>query len=70
MLAISANGPAISATADAMGAFLGHHFGDGQVYLTGANERVLLRRAMDEGLVSDEGYLTRAGYRYWRRHDR
>jgi hypothetical protein len=55
---------------DDMGAFLGHHFGDGLVYLTGACDRPLLAQAMERGLVSDEGYLTKAGYQYWRRTDR
>ena len=69
MLSISSN-PGASANTNTMGAFLGHHFGDGLVYLTGSGDHGLLRQAMHQGLVSDEGYLTSEGYRYWRRHSR
>ena len=45
---------------------LGHHFGDGLVYLQGARDHSLLAQAQARGLVSDDGYLTNAGYRLWR----
>lgn len=52
----------------AMVMILGQHYGDGLVYLHGGNDRILLERAMELGLVSDEGYLTPAGYRFWQLH--
>ena len=52
--------------ASAITAFLGHHFGDGLVYLQGAKDRALLAQAQMLGLVSEDGYLTNAGYQLWR----
>ncbi|MBT6275364.1 MAG: hypothetical protein HOI95_14660 [Chromatiales bacterium] len=51
-----------------MGRFLSHHFGDRMVYLTGAADKALLKQAVAKGLVTVEGYLTRAGYRFWRHY--
>ena len=50
----------------ALGTLLGHHFGDGLVYLQGAQDRTLLDEAKAKGLVSEDGYLTNAGYSLWR----
>lgn len=52
----------------AMVVLLGQHYGDGLVYLHGGNDRILLERAIELGLVSDEGYLTPAGYKFWQLH--
>lgn len=52
----------------AMVMLLGQHYGDGLVYLHGDNDRILLERAMELGLVSDEGYLTPAGHKFWQLH--
>jgi len=46
---------------------LGQHYGDGLVYLREAEDRQLLKRAMVLGLVSEDGYLTPAGYHLWRK---
>ncbi len=46
--------------------FLGQRYGDGLVYLSGSRDRIVFERAIDLGLVSDEGYLTPAGHRFWR----
>ena len=51
----------------AIGALLGHHFGDGLVYLQGARDHTLLAQAKAQGLVSEDGYLTNAGYTFWRK---
>ena len=50
----------------AIATLLGHHFGDGLVYLQGARDRVLYAKAQTLGLVSEDGYLTNAGYQLWR----
>ena len=58
--------PAASPPTDIdMAVLLGQHYGDGMVYLSGGNDRVLLERAMEMGLVSDDGYLTPVGYQFW-----
>tara|TARA_Y100000588_G_C13885503_1_gene766386 strand:+ start:394 stop:606 length:213 start_codon:yes stop_codon:yes gene_type:complete len=44
---------------------LGQRYGDGLVYLRGGNDRVLLRRAIELEFISEEGYLTPAGYQFW-----
>lgn len=46
---------------------LGQHYGDGSVYLHDASDRVLLKRAIEGGYVSPEGYLTPAGHQLWLR---
>ncbi len=46
---------------------LSQHFGDGLVYLTDDADRLLLKNAIDYGLVSPDGRVTAAGYRLWRR---
>jgi hypothetical protein len=46
---------------------LGQRYGAGSIYLRGGYDRVLLARAIERGLVSEEGYLTATGYRLWRR---
>lgn len=56
-------------TDQAMTTLLGHHFGDGLVYLQGAQDHSLLAQAKARGLVSDDGYLTNAGYRLWRQSE-
>lgn len=45
--------------------FLGRRYGDGLVYMQGREDRILLRLAIKLGLVSEEGYLTPSGYRFW-----
>lgn len=45
--------------------FLGRRYGDGLVYMQEREDKVLLRLAMKLGLVSEEGYLTPSGYRFW-----
>ena len=44
---------------------LGQRYGDGLVYLRCGNDRVLLRSAIELEFISEEGYLTPAGYRFW-----
>ena len=51
----------------ALSALLAHHFGDGLVYLQGAKDHYLLAAAKAQGLVSEDGYLTNAGYTLWRK---
>lgn len=46
---------------------LSQHYGDGLVYLRETGDRRLLKRAIVLGLVSEDGYLTPAGYGLWRR---
>ena len=45
--------------------FLGQRYGDGLIYLRGSNDRMLLKKAIETGLINEEGYLTPAGFRYW-----
>ena len=45
--------------------FLGRRYGDGLVYIQEREDRVLLLLAIRLGLVSEEGYLTPSGYRFW-----
>jgi hypothetical protein len=48
---------------------LDHRYGDGQIYLTHADEKPILRAAIRLlGLVSDEGYVTRYGKQWWAQH--
>ncbi len=47
---------------------LGHHFGDGLVYLRERSERPQLEKAVRLGLVSTDGYLTSDGIRVLARH--
>ena len=65
--AAPAQSPPIHSLADsrAITVLLGQRYGDGLVYLHGHRDRVLLSRAIDHGLVNEEGYLTPAGYRFW-----
>ena len=46
---------------------LSQHFGDGLVYLADDADRLLLKNAIDYGLISPDGRVTAAGYRLWRR---
>ena len=46
---------------------LSQHFGDGLVYLADDDDRLLLKNAIDYGLISPDGRVTAAGYRLWRR---
>ena len=46
---------------------LSQHFGDGLVYLADDADRLLLKNAIDYGLISQDGRVTAAGYRLWRR---
>lgn len=55
------------ATSAAITVFLGQHFGDGQIYLSGQSDRMVLGQALELGLVNEEGYLTPSGYRFWLR---
>ncbi|MDX1512769.1 MAG: hypothetical protein R3174_03405 [Gammaproteobacteria bacterium] len=45
---------------------LSQHFGDGLVYLADEADRLLLKTAIDDGLISPDGHVTAAGYRLWR----
>jgi hypothetical protein len=40
---------------------LQHRYGDGSVYLPRTGGRQVLRRCMQLGLVSDEGFITKKG---------
>ena len=40
---------------------LAHRYGDGLVYLRGAEERKLYARAVGMGLINRDGYVTREG---------
>ena len=40
---------------------LAHRYGDGLVYLRGAEERKLYARAVGLGLITRDGYVTREG---------
>lgn len=44
---------------------LDQRFGDGLVYLREAADRDVLRRAIQLGLISADGYLTTSGFRMW-----
>lgn len=46
---------------------LSQHFGDGLVYMADEADRLLLKTAIDVGLISPDGHVTAAGYRLWRR---
>ena len=54
----------------AMVDFLGQHYGDGVVYLRSAHDRLLYHHALERGLINEEGYLTPAGFKYWRNKGR
>jgi hypothetical protein len=43
---------------------LAHRYGDGSIYLPKSANRGLLRDAVNKGLVSEDGYLTRKGRTY------
>lgn len=45
---------------------LSQHFGDGLIYLADEGDRLLLKAAIDYGLISSDGHVTVAGYRLWR----
>jgi len=47
---------------------LDQRYGDGQIYLTNAKDRVVLKTAVHMGLVSADGYLTHSGRRFWATH--
>lgn len=47
---------------------LGQHYGDRSVYLREPRDHVLLKDAMNRGLVSSSGHLTSRGYALWQRH--
>lgn len=48
---------------------LGQHYGDRSVYLREPRDHVLLKDAMNRGLVSSSGQLTSRGYALWQRHE-
>ncbi len=52
----------------ALARLLDQRYGDGQIYLTDANERAVLKAAVNMGLVSKDGYLTHSGRRFWANH--
>ncbi|MCB1877428.1 MAG: hypothetical protein KDH88_15760 [Chromatiales bacterium] len=43
---------------------LNQRFGDGSIYLSNAQDRTLLKRAIGLELVSADGFLTPKGYSY------
>jgi hypothetical protein len=45
--------------------FLSQRYGDGQVYLKDPRDRALLRLSIRLGLISEEGYVTAYGRRFW-----
>ena len=47
---------------------LGHRFGDGLVYLRDESEHYLFNLAMEQGLISREGYVTPEGYSFLATH--
>ncbi len=48
---------------------LGQHYGDRTVYLRDPRDRLLLKEAINRGLVSASGRLTSRGYAWWQRHE-
>ncbi|MGQ0657217.1 MAG: hypothetical protein ACT4NU_03845 [Chromatiales bacterium] len=52
----------------ALVALLQRRFGDGTVYLQSREDRLLLKKAVQLGLVTHDGYLTPAGQRYVTTH--
>lgn len=46
---------------------LGQHFGDRMVYLQGNKDWQLFKLAVEQGLVTEDGYITTEGYRSWQR---
>ena len=46
---------------------LGQHFGDRMVYLRENKDWRLLKLAVEQGLVTEDGYITIEGYRLWQR---
>ena len=47
---------------------LGHRFGDGLVYFRDESERYLFSLAVEQGLISRDGYLTPEGYSFLAAH--
>lgn len=47
---------------------LDQRYGTGEVYLKDAQDQPLFKLAIQLGLVSDEGYVTTSGKRYWARN--
>ena len=47
---------------------LGHRFGDGLVYFRDESERSLFTLAVEQGLISREGYLTPEGQSFLAAH--
>lgn len=54
----------------AISRLLGCRFGDRSVYLQSDRDRTVLRKAIAAGLVSSDGYVTPAGYRFRRQSDK
>ena len=46
---------------------LGQRFGDRMVYLRENKDWRLLKLAVEQGLVTEDGYITIEGYRLWQR---
>lgn len=47
---------------------LAHHFGDGIVYLRTGEQSSLYSIAVENGLINEEGYLTRMGRQFLAQH--
>ncbi len=54
---------------EALQELLGHHYGDGSVYLPRGIPANLVTKAKEQGLIDEEGYLTRDGRQYLAIHD-
>jgi len=52
----------------ALAALLQRRFGDGSIYLQSREDRLLLKKAVQLGLVTTDGYLTPAGQRFIATH--
>lgn len=59
---------AITVDLASLSRLLDQRWGDGQIYLTSASEKPILREAIALGLISEEGYVTRFGKRLWAQH--
>ena len=65
MLAMKHDGNPVRRNDVDLVALLGQRYGDGLVYLRGGNDHAVFARAIELGLVSDDGYLTPTGHRFW-----
>ncbi|MDQ3564669.1 MAG: hypothetical protein M3436_11175 [Pseudomonadota bacterium] len=59
----------VMASEIALAKILGHHYGDGTVYVPRGTPRALYRSCLRQGFISEDGFVTRRGRKLLARYE-